>query len=512
MEFRTAITGFPRIGENRELKKALESYWSGKIPLSELSQTAADLRKKHWTEQKSRGIDLISVNDFSFYDIMLDTAIMLGAVPARFAGISEPFDRCFSMARGGDDCAAMEMTKWFNTNYHYIVPELEEGMALSSDVSKIENEYKEAKALGITPKINIVGPITFTALSKCRKGLDVFSFFDEIFSTYKALLEKISLLDEKVIVQMEEPVFCLDSYNDKLSLLEKTYASFSSISERLGIIVTGYFEHFSEAVKVLSSTGIMGLGLDFVYGKKNMESLSYIKDKVIFAGVVDGRNIWKNDLKKSLGLLDDISKVVPKDRIIVSTSCSLLHVPYSVRQEPENKINGMFSFAVEKTEEVALLGKLFNDEDLTKDEDLFFKENTRINEEKKQASAGLAGMAGDRAKKGSGKYREGAFSERIKLQKELFKLPDLPTTTIGSFPQTPELRKVRRDYKKGIIESGEYKENIRKYIDECILFQEESGLDVLVHGEPERNDMVEYFGELLKGFHFTSNGWVQSYG
>ena len=509
---KTLITGFPRIGEKRELKKKLEAYWSGKISLQDLEVAAKELRKKHWLEQKDCGIEYISSNDFSYYDLMLDTSVMLNAIPARFRNIADNTERYFAMARGNADAVAMAMTKWFNTNYHYIAPELDSEIDFKLNSDKIVSDYKEAKELGIATKINIIGPITYTALSKTADGEDSFDYFDKIVAVYKELLKKIATLDSTVTVQIDEPIFVKNPSEKILSLVKKTYTELANVSSNINIIVTSYFEHSCEAVSELAETPVWGIGLDFVHGSKNLDCLKSIGDKVLAAGVVDGRNIWRNDFAQSLELLQKISKVVPKEQIIVSTGCSLLHVPYSLRNEPDSDIKQWLAFAVEKVEEVAFLGKAFHGENLSAEDKAQLESNKKILDAKKNSALITDSAVTNRMKNISKVVREGDFAERIKIQREKLNLPDLPTTTIGSFPQTPELRKTRLALKKGNISYAEYEAEIKKYIDDCVSFQEEIDIDVLVHGEPERNDMVEYFGELMKGFHFTKNGWVQSYG
>jgi 5-methyltetrahydropteroyltriglutamate--homocysteine methyltransferase len=512
MMIKTLVNGFPRIGENRELKKVLENYWARKVPFDEVDDAARALRKKHWRVQKDAGIDFISSNDFSLYDNMLDTMVMLGAVPERFAGITDKNERYFAMARGNGDAAAMEMTKWFNTNYHFIVPELSDDLVFQLEPEKIVSEYREAKAIGVATKINVIGPLTFLSLSKTKDGGDAFRYLDKILPVYKQLLEEIAKLDESVYVQFDEPAFVKDPSGKLLGLIRKTYGELAAISGGIKIIVTSYFEHAAEAVKQLGETPVWGIGLDFLYGPRNVEALEYAASKTIIAGVVDGRNIWRNDLSASLGLLERISRVIPRERVVVSTSCSLLHSPYSVKNEPESAVKKHLAFACEKVEEVALLAKMFSSETLSETEKKVIAENKGTLLSALNPGLPQNGTAGDAASMPVKQTREGTFRERNALQRKRLNLPLLPTTTIGSFPQTPELRKARNDYRKGVIPEAAYEAAMKKYIDDCVAFQEETGLDILVHGEPERNDMVEYFGELLAGFHFTKNGWVQSYG
>ena len=511
------VLGFPRIGEQRELKKALEAYWSNKSDFLEVETVAKVLKKRHWEYQKDAGVDFIASNDFSYYDTMLDTAVMLGAIPQRFKALKGE-ERYFSMARGNRDAVAMEMTKWFNTNYHYIVPELSLEDAYKLDASKIINEYKEAKALGIKTKINLIGPITFLGLSKRVDRGDTYELFSQILAVYEELLTEIALLDDELVIQIDEPIFVKDNEVKILSLIKPAYDALAKVSDNLKIIVSTYFEHSTEATKVLVSTPIWGIGLDFLYGEENLTSLELINksNKQLIAGVVDGRNIWKNDLLQSNVLLEKIASVVPKEKIIISSSCSLLHVPFTLKYEEtmDKEIKNWLSYAVEKLDEITLLSKLFFEgkENLSEVEQIALDANIEANKSRKNSTRIHDDVVKNRVENFKKLERDGAYEERIKKQKELLGYEDLATTTIGSFPQTPEIRKARRDFKKSELSEEEYTAQMKAYIDDCIAFQEECGIEVLVHGEPERNDMVEYFGEQLKGYGFSQNGWVQSYG
>ncbi len=509
------VIGFPRIGEQRELKFALEKFWSGKSDFSEVQKVATTLKQRHWNYQKEAGIDLISINDFSLYDNMLDSAIMLGAIPARFKGLKGQ-ELYFAMARGNKDAVAMEMTKWFNTNYHYIVPELSTNDSYKLDATKIINEYKEAKELGINAKINLIGPITFLALSKRVDRGDTFELLGRILPIYEELLLEISKLDNEVLVQIDEPHFVRDLEPKELSLIKLAYDRLANVASNIKLVVTTYFEHSNEATKILVNTPIYALGLDFVYGKDNLESIEFIakSDKKLFAGVVDGRNIWINDIQKSVELLNEIANKIDKEKIFVGSSCSLLHSPFTLEYEEKlsSEIKSWLSFAKEKLEEIVIIEKLFSGKELNETQKQLLEANIEANKTRKSAKIIHDRAVQERLKGDIKLERRDKFEERIKKQHERFNYPTLPTTTIGSFPQTPEIRKARRDYKNGEISKEEYINAMKAYIDDCVAFQEEAGLDVLVHGEPERNDMVEYFGEQLKGFAFTQNGWVQSYG
>ena len=509
------VIGFPRIGEKRELKKVLEDYWAKKVDFSEVKYVAENLRKRHWTYQKEAKIDFIASNDFSLYDNMLDSSILLGAIPKRFQHLKDE-ELYFAMARGNQDCVAMEMTKWFNTNYHYIVPEISKDTTFKLNSKKVIEEYKEALELGINTKINLIGAITYLGLSKSVDNSDLFAHISSVVKVYKELLEEISKLNSEVVVQFDEPLFVKDLEPKVLSLLKPVYDELSSVSTNIKIVVTTYFEHSNEATKILVNTPIWALGLDFIHGVKNLESLEFIKNsnKVLIAGVIDGRNIWKSNFEDKLNLLNKISNVVSKDNIIVGTSCSLLHVPFTLSYEDnlDKEIKSWLAFANEKLKELNLVSKQFFGSKLSL-EDIANIEKNRQDNIQRKVSTKIHNQKIQEEIKNLKKFeREDKFEDRIKAQREFFKYDFLTTTTIGSFPQTPEIRENRKNYKANLISKEEYETQIKKYIDDCVAFQEEIGLDVLVHGEPERNDMVEYFGQLLEGFAFTQNAWVQSYG
>ncbi|PWE23358.1 5-methyltetrahydropteroyltriglutamate--homocysteine S-methyltransferase [Aliarcobacter skirrowii] len=509
------VIGFPRIGEKRELKKVLEDYWAKKVDFSEVKYVAENLRKRHWTYQKEAKIDFIASNDFSLYDNMLDTTILLGAIPKRFQDLKDE-ELYFAMARGNQDCVAMEMTKWFNTNYHYIVPEISKDTTFKLNSKKVIEEYKEALEFGINTKINLIGAITYLGLSKSVDNSDLFANISSVVKVYKELLEEISKLNSEIVVQFDEPLFVKDLEPKVLSLLKPVYDELSNVSKNIKIVVTTYFEHSNEATKILVNTPIWALGLDFIHGVKNCDSLEFIKNsnKVLIAGVIDGRNIWKSNFEDKLNLLNKISNVVSKDNIIVGTSCSLLHVPFTLSYEDnlDKEIKSWLAFANEKLKELNLVSKQFFGSKLSL-EDIANIEKNRQDNIQRKVSTKIHNQKIQEEIKNLKKFeREDKFEDRIKAQREFFKYDFLTTTTIGSFPQTPEIRENRKNYKANLISKEEYETQIKKYIDDCVAFQEEIGLDILVHGEPERNDMVEYFGQLLEGFAFTQNAWVQSYG
>ena len=509
------VIGFPRIGEKRELKKVLEKYWAKQSDFGDVKYVASQLKKRHWNYQKEAKIEFISSNDFSYYDNMLDTSILLGAIPKRFENLKNE-ELYFAMARGNQDCVAMEMTKWFNTNYHYIVPEISKDTTFKLNSKKVIEEYKEALELGINTKINLIGAITYLGLSKSVDNSDLFTHISSVVKVYKELLEEISKLNSEVVVQFDEPLFVKDLEPKVLSLLKPVYDELSNVSKNIKIVVTTYFEHSNEATKILVNTPIWALGLDFIHGVKNFETLEFIKNsnKVLIAGVIDGRNIWKSNFEDKLNLLNKISNVVSKDNIIVGTSCSLLHVPFTLSYEDnlDKEIKSWLAFANEKLKELNLVSKQFFGSKLSL-EDIANIEKNRQDNIQRKVSTKIHNQKIQEEIKNLKKFeREDKFEDRIKAQREFFKYDFLTTTTIGSFPQTPEIRENRKNYKANLISKEEYETQIKKYIDDCVAFQDEIGLDILVHGEPERNDMVEYFGQLLEGFAFTQNAWVQSYG
>ncbi|MCF6173106.1 MAG: 5-methyltetrahydropteroyltriglutamate--homocysteine S-methyltransferase, partial [Campylobacteraceae bacterium] len=367
-------------------------------------------------------------------------------------------------------------------------------------------------------KINLVGPITFLALSKRVDRGDTYEVLEKIVPVYEKLLETIAKLDDEIVVQIDEPIFVKDNEPKVLSLILPLYNRLASVSSNIKIIVTTYFEHSCEATKILVNTPIWGIGLDFLYGKDNIESLETIKNSnlKLIAGVVDGRNIWKNDIEKTIILLESIEKIIPKDKIIISSSCSLLHSPFTLKYEVNmnEEIKNWLSYAVEKLDEITLISKLFFNGIETLDEDTkkALEANKTANKSRKTSPLIHDSTVQNRVKNFKKLTREGKYEDRIKIQKNILNYQDLATTTIGSFPQTPEIRKARREFKKGDIASKFYEREMKNYIDDCIAFQEDCGIEILVHGEPERNDMVEYFGEQLKGYGFSQNGWVQSYG
>jgi 5-methyltetrahydropteroyltriglutamate--homocysteine methyltransferase len=507
--------GFPRIGIKRELKKNIEGYWKGLLSEEELSGTTKELKKRHWSLQKETGIDLVPVGDFSLYDHMLDMTATLGAVPARFGFRGEKTDNkiYFDMARGKGDAAAMEMTKWFDTNYHYIVPEFSPRQTFKLSSEKIFEETKEATAEGYTVKPVLVGPLTYIFLGKeTVEGFDRFVHLDSILKVYEEILTRLSETSEWV--QLDEPILVLDLDPRTKNHFEEAYKRLTKAAGQMKILLATYFGSLSENENLALTLPVSAIHLDLVRAPNQLESLlkKIDLDKILSLGVVNGRNIWKTNLDSAINLVKKASQALGKERVMIAPSCSLLHVPIDLEEETElsGEIKNWMAFAKQKCGELriirdAALGKGVEKElKANRDSLLSRKESPLVTNKSIQEK--LQNISKEML------TRKSTFAERIKKQSENLNLPTPPTTTIGSFPQTKEIREVRSQFKKGIITEGIYKERMKGFIKETVDKQEELGLDVLVHGEPERNDMVEYFGEQLEGYCFTKNGWVQSYG
>src|SRR3954447_14555316 len=478
----SSVQGFPRIGPDRELKFALEGYWRGERSADELEETARGIRRANWELMRDTGIDLIPSNDFSLYDQMLDTAQLVGAVPPGL-------DAYFAAARGTDETPALEMTKWFDTNYHYIVPELGPGTRFELGSSKPFDEYAEAKALGIETKPVLVGPLTFLLLSKpVEEGFDPLSLLDPLVDVYAEVLRRL----DSEWVQLDEPSFVEDRSDEKRDLLARAYERLSAVEGRPKIVVSTYFGRADEAVARLP---VEAIGLDLVRG----EPLD-VGDRTLFAGVVDGRNVWINDLRESIARLGG--------DVVVSTSCSLQHVPISLEPEKDldPELGSWMAFATEKLHELAALAGGPSDEELERNARALESRRTSTRTRNPRVRERVAALTDDDA------ARESTFDARGEAQRGGLALPLFPTTTIGSFPQTADVRQARAALRKGEIDEAEYQRRMRAEVERVIRLQEELGLDVLVHGEPERNDMVQYFGERMEGYAFTENAWVQSYG
>ncbi|CAL0332946.1 unnamed protein product [Lupinus luteus] len=515
------IVGYPRVGPKRELKFALESFWDGKSSAEDLKKVSAELRASIWKQQAGAGIKYIPSNTFSYYDQVLDATTTLGAVPPRYGwnGGEIGFDTYFSMARGNASVPAMEMTKWFDTNYHFIVPELGPDVNFTYSSHKAVEEYKEAKALGVDTIPVLIGPVSYLLLSKPAKGVEksfsLLSLLPKVLSIYKEVVADLKLAGASWI-QFDEPTLVLDLEPHKLQAFTDAYSELSSTLSGFNVLIETYFADIpAEAYKTLTSlSGVTAYGFDLVRGTKTLDLIKggFPSGKYLFAGVVDGRNIWANDLAASISTLQALEGIVGKDKLVVSTSCSLLHTAVDLVNETklDDEIKSWLAFAAQKVVEVNALAKALSG---NKDEAFFSanaaalvsrKSSPRVTNEAVQKAAA--------ALKGSDHRRATNVSARLDAQQKKLNLPILPTTTIGSFPQTVELRRVRREYKANKISEEEYVNAITEEIRKVVELQEELDIDVLVHGEPERNDMVEYFGEQLSGFAFTVNGWVQSYG
>ena len=513
---RSSTIGYPRIGGKREWKRALESFWNGKISENELLVKTEALRLDSLRKQKELGVDLIPVGDFSLYDHVLDTSIMFGVVPTRFAyqGGKVPLETYFAIARGNKDTVASEMTKWFNTNYHYIVPELE-GVIPQLVENRPLAFYKEAKEkLGIDGKPVLLGPVTYLKLARPSSEEEFTSLLQQFTPLYIQVLKELAEAGAQW-VQIDEPILTSELSIEEFRLVEQTYAAINEAVPQLKIIVQTYFEKIAnyEAVAALP---VAGLGLDFVHGDSLalLQKYGFPKDKVLAAGVIDGRNVWRADLDAKVTLLDEIQAHVVKEQLIVQSSSSLLHVPVST--EPEEQldpiIKGGLAFADEKITEIVLLTKGVREGagTISKGLEESRKAIAELNNSKYRQNAEVKDSIGKLTEQDVN--RALPFAERIKAQQEYFDLPLLPTTTIGSLPQTPEVRQTRSKWRKGDISDQAYEEFINNQIAKWIDIQEEIGIDVLVHGEFERTDMVEYFGEKFEGFAVSQFGWVQSYG
>ena len=507
--------GFPRIGHQRELKKALEAYWSGAASAESLLETGRQLRAKHWKIQQEAGIDLIPVGDFAYYDQMLNMTALLGAVPARFeaSGDQVDLDTYFAMARGNSSQPAMEMTKWFDTNYHYIVPEFSRDAAFRIASNQLFREVEEAKALGLKPKPVLIGPITYLYLGK-EKGADFdrLSLLPQLVQAYQLIL---GLLKDQGVewVQLDEPALALDLSSDWISALDKAYASLTVDAPK--ILLATYFESVEALAPALKSLPVAGLHIDLVRAPQQLPAFlqNYPADKILSLGVVDGRNIWRCDLDGALDLLEP-AKAMLKERLWIAPSCSLMHSPVDLEQEEalDEELKSWLAFAVQKLREVSTLKKGLLSGVQAIEAELISANKARASRANSPRIHNPLVKHRVQALSDDDARRSGEFSARQQAQRAQFKLPLFPTTTIGSFPQTAEIRQARALHKQGKISAGQYREQMQSEIQIAVRRQEQIGLDVLVHGEAERNDMVEYFGEQLAGFAFTQFGWVQSYG
>lgn len=513
---KNSIISYPRIGALRELKFGIEKYFKKESSKKELLDLAKNLRKTHWQSIQKAEIDFVPCNDFSLYDNVLDTAVLFNIVAKRYKALNlEPLDEYFAQSRGyqgqNGDVVALAMKKWFNTNYHYLVPECDDAEAISLVGDKIFSEFQEAKEQGINAKPVLVGIFTLFKLINFIDESAREKAKEKLVKAYIALFEKLNLLGAEW-VQLDEPYLVYDLDEKEITLFEEFYKKLLQNKKGLKILLQSYFGDLRDIYNKLLENDFDGLGLDFIEGKESLtllEKYGFSENKILFAGVVNGKNIYKNDYAKTLNLIQKIQKYT--QNIVLNTSCSLLHVPYTTKFETklDKAYLEHFAYAEEKLNELKELKEILQSSHpnshkfFIQNQELFKNAPNKIDAKVRQRVANL---------QNSDFIRKPEFKTRAKTQQELLKLPLLPTTTIGSFPQSPDVRSNRLAFKQQKISASSYTEFNQNKIKECIKIQEEIGLDVLVHGEFERNDMVEYFGENLQGFLFTQNGWVQSYG
>lgn len=510
---KTTIVGYPRIGSLRELKFAEEKYFKKEISAAELEATAEKLRLENLDVQKASGLDLIPSNDFSYYDGMLDTAVLLGAVPARYKGLGlSSLDTYFAMARGYQgsegDVKALAMKKWFNTNYHYMVPEVDDETEIKLSDSKPFDLFSEALEKGVKTKPVVIGAYTFLKLARFTGKKTAKDIAQDVVNVYAEVIAKLAELGAEWI-QLDEPCLVKDMTAEDIAFFKDIYKNILDKKGSVKILLQTYFGDVRDCYEDICALDFDGIGLDFIEGIRTAELVKkngFPKDKVLFAGVVNGKNIWKNHYAKTLAVLDEI-----KDKcgeIVLDTSCSLLHVPYTLKNESKlsDEYKKYFAYAEEKLSELAELKAITEGECADKLE----ANKTLFSQPRSGADKAVTERVAKLTDKDFVRLPE--FAEREKMQKKEFDLPLLPTTTIGSFPQTVEVRKNRAAFRKGELAEADYDKFISQKITDCIRLQEKIGLDVLVHGEFERNDMVEYFGECLDGYIFTEKAWVQSYG
>jgi 5-methyltetrahydropteroyltriglutamate--homocysteine methyltransferase len=517
----TTVTnlGFPRIGAKRELKRALEACWRGEISALQLQDTARDLRQRHWQLQKEAGADTVPCNDFSLYDHVLDTAFLFDAIPDRYRALADcdPLAGYFALARGlqkdGVDLHALEMTKWFDTNYHYLVPELHRDQRFRLRGDKPVAEFLEAKAQGFDARPVLLGPISFLLLSKAVDGSDRLELLDRLWPVYAELLGKLKEAGVEW-VQIDEPCLVLDQDADDHAAYRTAYAALENTS-RPKLLLATYFGALNDNLALAASLPVEGLHVDLVRGKEQLDAVlkALPKQQVLSLGLVDGRNIWRSNLDDALILAKYASGHVGADHLWLAPSCSLLHVPVDLASEKSlpGDLHSWLSFARQKIEELKTIADSLQGcpgaglaLDVARDRLESRRRSSRVH--KPEVAARLAALTETSAQRGSG------YQARRSLQQAALNLPAYPTTTIGSFPQTHEVREARAKNKSGVLPDADYDAFLAVETEKCVRFQEDIGIDVLVHGEFERNDMVEYFGEQLEGFAFTKLGWVQSYG
>ncbi|MFE6887771.1 5-methyltetrahydropteroyltriglutamate--homocysteine S-methyltransferase [Streptomyces sp. NPDC057694] len=518
---RATVYGYPRQGRNRELKKAVEGYWKGRVTADALRTTAAELRRGNWRELAASGISEVPTGDFSPYDHVLDTTVMVGAIPARHRAAvdADALDGYFAMARGTQDVAPLEMTKWFDTNYHYLVPELGPDTVFTADSAKQVAELREALALGLSARPVLVGPVTYLLLAKPAPGVaadfDPLTLLDRLLPVYAEVLADLRAAGAGW-VQLDEPALVQDRTTADLNAVERAYRELGAAADRPKLLVASYFGRLGDALPVLAKAPVEGLALDFTdAAAAQLDALAAVgglPGKRLVAGVVDGRNIWVNDLTKSLATLGTLLGLA--DRVDVAASCSLLHVPLdaALERDVDPQILRWLAFARQKTVEIATLAKGLAHGTDSITAELAVNRAALSSRAASPLTRDPAVRARAAAVTEAQARRSQPYPERAAAQRAHLGLPLLPTTTIGSFPQTAELRTARADLKAGRIDTAAYEERIRNEIRDVVSFQEKTGLDVLVHGEPERNDMVQYFAEQLTGYLATQHGWVQSYG
>lgn len=509
----THSLGFPRIGAGRELKKALEAYWSGRIGSEQLQETGRRLRERHWRLQA--GLDLVPVGDFAYYDQMLTMTALLGAIPERFRFRDQSLDleRYFQLARGNREQPALEMTKWFDTNYHYLVPEFDRNTTFRLDPAWLFGEVDEALALKLQPKPVLIGPVTYLYLGKTKEaGFDRLDLLPRLLPVYGEILAR--LRDRGIHwVQLDEPALALDLTPDWLAAYPAAYGALATAEPKL--LLATYFGSVADRRDLMARLPVAGWHIDAVRAPEQVPQIldDYPADKVLSLGLIDGRNIWRTDLRRAL-LQAEAARARLEERLWLAPSCSLLHVPTDLSLESalDPEIRSWLAFAVQKLEELALLdrGLRLGAESIQAE----LAESDRVANARAHSPRIHSPAVKARLEAlGEADFQRGSsFPQRIARQRQRLQLPLLPTTTIGSFPQTPEIRKARADYRAGTLHQAAYRDAMHEAIQQAIRKQEDWGLDVLVHGEPERNDMVEYFGEQLEGFAFTHHGWVQSYG
>ncbi|MER8046891.1 5-methyltetrahydropteroyltriglutamate--homocysteine S-methyltransferase [Streptomyces sp. NPDC094032] len=517
----TTVYGYPRQGPDRELKKAVEGYWQGRVTADQLRRTGAELRRAAWRQLVEDGVREVPTGDFSYYDHVLDTSVMVGAVPARHraAVAADPLDGYFAMARGTREVAPLEMTKWFDTNYHYLVPELGPGTVFSADARKQVGELTEALSLGFAARPVLVGPVTFLLLAKPAADAPAdfvpLTLLDRLLPVYAEVLADLRAAGAEW-VQLDEPALVQDRTPAELNAAARAYRDLGALTDRPRLLVASYFDRLGEALPVLAKAPVDGLALDFTgpaaANLADLAAVGGLPGKRLVAGVVDGRNVWINDLERSLATLATLLGLA--DRVDVAASCSLLHVPLdaAAERDVDPQVARWLAFARQKAEEVATLARGLAEGPGAVAARLAANRAALGSRTASALTRDPAVRARAAAVTAADTRRAQPYAERAAAQRVRLRLPLLPTTTIGSFPQTPELRAARAGLRAGRIGAAAYEERIEAEIREVVAFQEKAGLDVLVHGEPERNDMVQYFAERLDGFLATRHGWVQSYG